>query len=161
MAEVLGVVASGIALGQLADQIIQSIRRLNEFWQSVKDAPRDLKNTFEELEILGETLLELQNGLGPGNKGIELQGAAASRCLQYCSEIANELKNTVLELQQGLHGKRAGRHWAAIKVAFRKGALLELQKRLDRAKSMLMLAINCYSLYVARSIGRIRAYVHI
>jgi hypothetical protein len=146
MAEVLGVVASGIALGQLADRIIHSIRRLNEFWQSVRDAPRDLKNIVEELEMLGETLLELQNGLGRDRKGIELQGTAAAKCLRYCNKIAIELENTILELQQGLDSKRAGRHWAAIKAAFRKGAVQDLQQRLERAKSMLVLAINCYSL---------------
>jgi hypothetical protein len=60
MVEVLSVVASGIAVAQLDDQIFCSIRNIHNFWQLIRDAPKDLNDSLEKLEILRDTLLELQ-----------------------------------------------------------------------------------------------------
>jgi hypothetical protein len=148
MAEVLGVVASGIAVAQLADKIVRSIRNIYDFWRTISDAPKDLNDALEELKILGETLMELQNDLNK-HKGHELTGTAAKNCLQYCRRVADNLEVIVLGLQHNLDGKKGRRQWAAIKAAFQKRSLREFQQRLDRARSMLTLAISCYSLSVA------------
>jgi hypothetical protein len=56
VAEVLGVVASGIAVAPLADQIATRIRNIHAFWKSIRGAPQELNDALEELEILGDTL---------------------------------------------------------------------------------------------------------
>jgi hypothetical protein len=147
MAEVLGLFASGIAVAQLADQIVRSIRNIRNFWQSIRDAPKDLNDALEELEILGDTLLELQKDLSDYS-GPELPRTAPAKCLQYCRKIADDLEAIVVGLQEGLDGKRGRRQWAAIKSAFQKRSLQDFHQRLDRARSMLTLAISSYSLYV-------------
>jgi predicted trehalose synthase len=147
MAEVLAVVASGIAVAQLADRIVQSIRKIHDFWKSIQDAPQELNDALEELEILGETLMELHTLLSKRDKP-ELPGNAAAKCLSYSKRVADNLETILVSLRQGLDGKRGPRRWAAMKVAFQRRTLQEFQQRLDRAKSMLNLAINCYSLYV-------------
>jgi hypothetical protein len=145
MAEVLGVVASGIAVAQLADQIVRSIRNIHDFWQSIRDAPKDLNDALEELEILGDTLLGLQEDLSDRG-GREMPGASAAKCLQYCRKVADDLEAIVVGLQQGLDGKRGRRQLAAVKAVLQKRTLQDFQQRLDRAKWMLTLAIQGYSL---------------
>jgi Fungal N-terminal domain of STAND proteins len=160
MAEVLGLFASGIAVTQLADGIVRSIRNIRDFWQSVRDAPKDLNDALEELEILGATLMELQNDLrNHGGRG--LSGTAASECLQYCRKAAGDLEAIVMGLKQGLDLKSGRRHWAAIKASFQKRALQDFQQRLDRAKSMLTLAISSYSLYALSPLARPRGIIEL
>lgn len=146
--ELVGVVASGITVAQLPSQIVQSIRSIHDFWQSIRDAPKDLSDNLEELELLGDTLLELHNNLGR-HTGHQSPGTSAMRCMQHCRNVADDLEAIVVDLYKGLDGKKSGWHWVAIKAALRKRALQDFQHRLDRAKSMLTLAISCYSLYVA------------
>jgi hypothetical protein len=148
MAELVGVVASSIAVAQLASQIAQNIRNIHNFWQSIRDAPKDLSEALEELELLGDTLVELHKILGR-HAGRQLPGASAIRCMQYCRKVADDLEAIVVDLHKGSDDKKSRRRWAAIKVALKKRALQDFQQRLDRAKSMLTLAISCYSLYVA------------
>jgi len=147
MAEVLGVVASSIAVAQLADRIVQSIRKIHDFWKSIRGAPQELNDALEELEILGDTLMELHTLLNKRDKP-ELPGNAAMKCLSYSRKVADDLETIVIGLRQGLDGKRGPREWAAMKTAFQKRTLQGFQQRLDRAKSMLTLAISCYSLCV-------------
>lgn len=146
--ELVGVVASGIAVAQLPGLIVQNIRNIHNFWQSIRDAPKDLSDSLEELELLGDTLLELHNSLDH-HAGHQLPGTSAMKCMQYCRKVADDLEAIVVDLHEGLDDKKSRWHWAAIKTALRKRALQVLQQRLDRAKSMLTLAISCYSLYVA------------
>jgi len=148
MAELVGVVASGIAVTQFAGQIVQNIRNIHDFWQSIRDAPKDLSDSLEELELLGDTLLELHNNIDR-HAGHQLPGTSAMRCMQYCRKVANDLEAIIVDLHEGLDGKKSRRHWVAIKAALRKQVLQDFQQRLDRAKSTLTLAISCYSLYVA------------
>jgi len=148
MAELVGVVASSIAVAQLASQIVQNIRNIHDFWQSIRDAPKDLSEALEELELLGDTLVELHKNLDR-HAGRQLPGAPAIRCMQHCRRVADDLEAIVVDLHKGPDDKKSRRRWAAIKAALRKRALQDFQQRLDRAKSMLTLAISCYSLYVA------------
>lgn len=46
MAEVLGVVASGISVASFAIQLADSIKKLEKFVDNVRDAPEDIKYTI-------------------------------------------------------------------------------------------------------------------
>ena len=100
---------------------------------------------MEELEILGDTLLEPYTNLSKRERP-ELPRNAAAKCLTYCRKVADNLESIVVVLQQGLDGKKGRRQWAAVKAALQKQTLQDFQQRLDRAKSMLTLANSCYSL---------------
>jgi RNase H-fold protein (predicted Holliday junction resolvase) len=147
MAEVLGILAGSIAVGQLTEQIVRGTRNLHDFWHSVRDAPKDIELLLEELKILGDTLTELQSD--PGSQaGSELRGPAFTNCLQYCKKTSDELQTVILGLKHNMDGKKVKLQWGAVKAAFQKGKLQDFQQRLEKAKSMLTLAINCYSLYM-------------
>lgn len=47
MAEVLGVLASGISVGTLAAQIVNSVTKLKSYWDEIKEAPEDIKLLIE------------------------------------------------------------------------------------------------------------------
>jgi hypothetical protein len=145
MAEVLGILASSIAVGQLTEQIVRGTRNLHDFWRSVKDAPKDIELLLEELKILGGTLTELQSDSG-SQDGSELRGSAVTNCLQYCKRTSDEFETVILGLKHNMDDKKV--KWGAVKAAFQKGKLQDFQQRLEKAKSMLTLAINCYSWYM-------------
>jgi hypothetical protein len=106
MAEVLGILASSIAVGQLTEQIVRGTRNLHDFWHSVRDAPKDIELLLEELKILGDTLTELQSD--PGSQdGSELRGSAVTNCLQYCKRTSDELETVIVGLQHNMDGKKS------------------------------------------------------
>ncbi|KAK0109191.1 hypothetical protein ONS96_003014 [Cadophora gregata f. sp. sojae] len=62
MAEVLGVVASGIAVTQLAGQVAKSVIKLKECWDQVQEAPADIKYLLREIDSLNLILNHIQEG---------------------------------------------------------------------------------------------------
>jgi hypothetical protein len=145
MAEIFGVATGGMSVASLAIQIVDTIERLHKFWRAIKDAPKNIIDTLDELEVLGGMLMHLHSHL----KEDELSNpsdVAARRSLDYCRRVARELGVIACDLQQGMNGSNARRRWTVVKYVGKKSALDELQARLERAKSMLSLAIECFSL---------------
>ena len=143
MAEALGVVASGISIGSLAIQLLDSVQRIRRFWKSVDEAPKDIGDLIEELHVLGSVFSDLTSQ--PGSVQA-LPPSSFQMCLQHCSRVLEELKPIVLELQSDLLGSKRRKQWAAIKTAFKKGDLHDLTRRLERSKSTLCLALDVYKL---------------
>lgn len=57
MAEVvLGAVASGITVGALVAQVTCSVVKLKSYWDQVQNAPREIQDLLEEVEILRHVL---------------------------------------------------------------------------------------------------------
>jgi hypothetical protein len=52
MAELIGVVASGIAVATLAAQVVDNVRKLKAFWDSWEEAPKDLRCLADDIETL-------------------------------------------------------------------------------------------------------------
>jgi hypothetical protein len=50
MAEVLGIITSGLAIGQLIGSITSSIIKLKEHWDQVKDAPGEIQSLLLEID---------------------------------------------------------------------------------------------------------------
>ncbi|KAE9376176.1 ankyrin [Stipitochalara longipes BDJ] len=143
MAEAVGILASGIALGQLAEQIARSIRSLHSLWHDIQGGPASLADTLEELEILGDTLLQLHSDVGK-----QSIGRLGTKSLDYCRKTAEELEDIARKLQAGLN-RQSGKmmkQWSKMKVVLGKREMKELQQKLERAKLMLSLAVNCYVL---------------
>ncbi|EDN93225.1 predicted protein [Sclerotinia sclerotiorum 1980 UF-70] len=59
MAEILGVIASGIAVAQVASAIVESIREIYSLTSEIKDAPKKLGDLLVEIEFLGEILVTM------------------------------------------------------------------------------------------------------
>lgn len=143
MAEVIGLIASGISIGALVVQISETVQKLNTFYASVQNAPKDIKDTLDELEIFSQILLDLKDDFEERCK-INAKGGmvVVERCLRSCEAAAEELTAILMQLDHGLFVGGARRHWASIKRVLKKETINEMHSRLERAKSMLNLAVS-------------------
>ena len=144
MAEILGVVASGISVGSLAIQLVESLQKIHRFWKRVDGAPKDIGDTIEELQILGRILDGLINQ--PQSIHRNVPSTSLQVCLQHCCKVLDDLKPIVEKLHTDLLGSKHRKQWASIKSALRKEDLRSLTQRLERSKSTLGLAIDSYKL---------------
>jgi hypothetical protein len=75
MAEVLGVVASGVSVVQIAGQLLSCIQGLRLLYRALRDTPGELQWILDELEILGEIFYDLgaiQTGTSqPGHSALQ------------------------------------------------------------------------------------------
>ena len=145
MAEVLGVVASGVGIGSLAIQLFDSLQKLHRFWKLVDGAPKDIESLVEELHVLGCVFDELIKG---SEVTENLPVGSLEVCLKYCSKVMNDLNPIVQRLHSGIAKGNQRKQWTSIKAAFKKEDLRDLVQRLERSKSTLGLAIDIYMLFV-------------
>jgi hypothetical protein len=147
MAEVLGVVASGIAIIQLATGIVSGAQKLRRQWCEVRDAPRDIAGTLEEIEILGQSLIVIQSGLdrhGPESASM----AVMEKSLELCQKASTNLDAIVSKFAFGPEKSSASRRMTKLKVLLQRDEINEAREQLQRAIRYLNLAANCYSMSV-------------
>jgi hypothetical protein len=142
MAEVVGVLASGIAVAQLASGIVSSVQKTRALWTSLSDSPKQVADSLREIELLGKVIAGLDirdHGAGVG-QGEE----ALNDALRFCEEVVGGLEGKLLRL--GLGQGKKHQSWARVKFLVKEKEVQELVGRLERAKSMLGLAVNCHSM---------------
>jgi hypothetical protein len=61
MAEVLGIISSGVAIGKATAAIPNSLIKLNELWNEFRDVPEDLVFLVRQIEILHLLFEENEN----------------------------------------------------------------------------------------------------
>lgn len=143
MAEVLGIVASGIAVAQVAGELVTTSQKLYTFWIGIKCAPKQVADALKEIEFLGKIIEGLQNENGVDVGRNEVVGEA----LVHCFEVMGEFEGILRDLGTKVGANGAGkRHWDALKVLLKSQTLSDFERRLERAKSMLGLAVDSYSM---------------
>jgi hypothetical protein len=85
MAEVVGIVASGIAVAQLAGSIVTSAQNLHNIWTSLKGAPKIVGDCLREIELLG-TVIHTTKFEGEGEDVVK-------RALIYCEDVVGEFES--------------------------------------------------------------------
>ena len=143
MADVLGVVASGISVVSLAMQVVESLKKIYVFWKSIEGAPKDIGDMIEELQLLGAVLSELSKQSGSNGSAL---GTLVHQCLCHCYKILEDLDPILTRLNEGIFAGKRKKQWASIKAALRKSEIQDLRQRLERSKSTLGLAISTYKL---------------
>ncbi|KAE9370181.1 ankyrin [Stipitochalara longipes BDJ] len=144
MAEVLGVVASGLSVAQIAGQLLSCIQGLRALCRALRDTPGELQGILDELEILGEIFYQL----GPIQTGTSQPGHSALQAsLTHCRKAASKLdilaNQTLRPLQRSKHAT-----WFRVKAVLKLEEVRDLKVQLERAKSLLHLAMTCYSLHI-------------
>ncbi|MCJ1380958.1 hypothetical protein MMC17_004067 [Xylographa soralifera] len=146
MAEVLGVVASGITIAGLAIQIASSVQQILDFWASMKGAPADIHNLLEELDLLAEILSSVDgNTDSTDHDETSLRQSATLKAARYCQNAASCIDAVVTDLSDGFAMPRGRRHWTAVKAVLKDKKMIKCLQRLERAKTMLSLAQQCYT----------------
>ncbi|KAG7005760.1 hypothetical protein G7Y79_00018g045670 [Physcia stellaris] len=132
MAEVIGVVASGLTIGSLAIGTANSAMKLRSIWDQVQDAPDDILYLIEELEHISDILTDSEEFQQRNPmSSLVLDSTSMSRCLQRCKEEVDRLKELTDGLSNDLeHSSRFKKRRAAAKIVVKKDqinrALLQL-----------------------------------
>lgn len=147
MAEVVGVVASSIAIGTLAAQITSSIVKLKSYWDQVQGAPEDVRDLIEELDILANLLTDMEDDQRQNPvSSLILDSTSKSRCLQHCKRGADQLKELTESLSVDLDSStRLKRKWASAKVVLKKDKVDRYRLKLERAIRLLSLSHQLYT----------------
>jgi hypothetical protein len=142
MAEVLGVVASGMSVVSLAIQVAESINKLKAFYSLVQSAPTDIILLLDELETLSLILEDVDSSIRDELLLNPRVKVAVMRSYRLCRSSGEALARLAAELELGINtGKKRG----TLKAAMKKDKIDELEKRLESAKATMMLANQCYN----------------
>jgi len=140
MAELLGVVASGISVASLAIQVVDSVLKLRECWDAIKNAPEDIRYLIDEIETLSLILSDVGNNETQGDLPLIGQ-ESAKRSLELCQKGSDILHEVVKGLDDQIgKGKKIG----GFKAILKKGTIERLRDRLRSAQFMLMLSNQAY-----------------
>ena len=150
MAEVLGVVASGIAVSQIAGQVTKSIFKLKQYWDQVQDAPDEIKYLLREIDSLNLILNHIQSDKATQTtSSIPVDNLCIQQSLQFCKEGADELRGLVDELAGKIDCKRGWRKKVgSVKVVLKKDDIKKLKKRMKHAVQLLQLSYQWHTKYV-------------
>ena len=123
MAELVGVVASGISIATLAAQIASSVIKLKGYWSELKEAPEDIRLLIEEVEDVQLVLADIEEDRRCNPISQTASGSiSASRCLERCKKGADLLKNLADELGAEItSSSKRKKAWASAKVILKKG----------------------------------------
>jgi hypothetical protein len=138
MAEILGVVASGISVAQLAGDLLGCVQRLRNFYQAIQNIPEDLQRITQEIEILGEIFSHVGT-LDGGNLATLLKASVAK-----CQIAASKLEIKVTANSKLLNRKKRWQILQRVKAVLKKPEIKELKAHLDEAKDLLQLALITY-----------------
>jgi hypothetical protein len=144
MAELVGVISSGIAIGGLAAQAAKSIAKLKNLWDEVREAPEDIEELINEAHILARILVSLENE-HHGEINLE-QHVLRDNCLRYCRTATKKLQSLVQDLVGEIQStKGLRRKWISGKFVLHKDRVKKYRARLKGAVRLLSLSEQCYA----------------
>jgi hypothetical protein len=142
MAEILGIISSGAAIGQATAAIPNSLIKLNELWNEFRDVPEDLVFLVRQIEIL-HLLFEENENQANRARHISLPGSV-ERAFKLVNNGAQELEALVEELRGGLKQRRGWKaKVATAKVVLKSQQIKRCKSRLKATVTLLNLAKQC------------------
>ena len=133
----LSVAASGIAVASVALQLAGSVKQIYEFWNSVKEAPDEIRAITQDLRVLSSVLARIANEAQHHEPEATLE-AALNGCLANVKILTSLLKG----IEPGFASTRSRtRKWSALKAVLKRGQLVKFREALEWAKSTLMLVV--------------------
>lgn len=134
MAEVLGIVAASL---QIADTLI----KLRKIWTGIKDMPDTVREMIEDVDLLANTLSQIQ--------GVPLPTSAAQQSTPAWKDCCRTLQavNTSFETFVGDLGKHITAHKksGSVKAFLKRDKIVEWPDRLSRLKMTMLLAQQAYT----------------
>ena len=145
MAEVLGIVASGVSIVSLAAEVARSVRTIKDLWADIKDADKSIKTLIEELETISTVLMDIAEESKDQELETPLRNSnSLARSLNLCHAGARQLRDIVDDIQKNLASK--GRKWARVRLFLQKDKVTKFRAQLESAKSSLVLSHQCFIL---------------
>lgn len=153
MAEVLGLVASGLSVAQIAGSIVATSLKVKTLLDEVKGAPRLLRHMLSQIEIFTPVLCEATTDgdeatgtyppLLPATSHLQ---QAMQNALRSCQAASEELELLATNLMSQIDAARSGvrRKRAMVKVVLNKDGLAQCEKHLQNTIQLLILAQSAY-----------------
>lgn len=144
MAEIIGAVASGLAVAEVGLKVGGTVWRLKKLWQEVHGVPATIQDLMRQIEIMDPVLSDHESTLGIQTIALPRQlpshnTAPAMLSAAYCREAVNDLRRLAEDLDNTVESeKRRRRTFAKIKiVVLKKDTMKIFQDRLERAIRLL------------------------
>lgn len=143
MAEILGAVASGLAVAEVGLKVGGTVWKLKKLWQQVHEVPQTIKDLMRQIEIMEPILASHEINLNVQNAGLLEQlpashGSPTTLSSAYCREALNDLRHLVEDLDCAIKSEtRSRRTFARVGVALKKDTIRGFQDRLERAIKLL------------------------
>lgn len=134
-------VFGSIGIVSLAIQLADSIKKLRDFCEDIKNVPDDIKYITYQLDTLNLQL----GGVAKEQRANPVDfdsDEGLKQCLTACQKGTAQLVTIVKELEAGIANK--GR-MGALRAVLKKQRLAALGARLDSAKTSLMFSYMMYS----------------
>ena len=147
MAELVGVVASGITIGTLAAQIASSITKLRSYRNQVQNAPEDIQDMIHELEALNHLLASVEHDLSRSNvSSLAFSSQSVSQCLEQCKQASVRLEELTDSLSKDLRAESMSkRRWASAKIVLKKDRIERHKGKLERSIRILSFSYQVYN----------------
>lgn len=138
MAEVFGIAGGAIGAISLSIQLAESLQKVKGFYAAVKNAPTQIEELIEEIEIMQDILSDLESGSQSANM-------ASSANMQRCMKVAQRATKSFVAFSGQLQTRiKKSKFRGGMKFALSRDDIKEMLDQLERTKSSLNLA---YSLY--------------
>ena len=139
--EGLSAAASGITVGVIAVQLAERIKMLSDFWNSMKEAPEDIRAISLDLKFLSSVLTQIAHEAHYVEPDETLLAI-----LDTCSFRAKTLVALLNEIEPGFSSTSVRvRKWTAFKATLKNGQVMKFKEALERVKSTLILAQQNHS----------------
>lgn len=143
--EALSGASSVLAVVSLAIQIADSVKKLSEFWSSIKNAPQSIQTITRDLELVSSAFEDI--GTGPQNDRSHSKDLTLCLdILQSCEQNVKRLCDLTDDLKLGLESKSRGtRLWSGVKATWREEMIRGIQETLRDLKITLILARQTFT----------------
>jgi hypothetical protein len=144
MAEAFGVAAGAIGVVSLSIQLAESLHKVKGFYESVRNAPPQVAELIEEIEIMQDILGDLETA----SQGVSLASTPTMRrCMKIAQGATNRFTVFATELQTRI---KKSKYRGGIKFALYRDDIKQMLDQLERTKSSLNLAYKLYEQAAAR-----------
>lgn len=134
----LSTAASGIAVVSVTIQLADGIKKLHDFWNSIAEAPEDIKDNLFDLKVLSTLLTQIAH-----NQQRHDPDPTFADVLSGCCAKVNRLITLLGDIEPGFASTSSYiRRWTAVKAVLKQENLKKFQAGLERLKSTLTLAIQ-------------------
>lgn len=144
MAEVVGTVASGAGLASLVIQLGDGVVKLKRFCDAVRGAPQDLKDLVFEIETLSLALKQIELDQ---DRTRMMDRTVLTNCLEMGQQGTDRISKITERMEKSMQRSPL---LGAVKTALKERELQQLLRKLERAKSTMLLAYNVYTHEVQR-----------
>ncbi len=144
----LSAAASVMAVTSLAFQVAHTTKQLLEFWESIQDAPEDIRKIKSDLEFLTKVLEHIAREVRQQSPDPLMESA-----LRLCSDKIDTIMSLTLTLEPHFASEKLVIcKWGAFRLVLKRDKFKQLRKSLDRMKETLMMVqINNIGYWIQNS----------